>query len=452
MAVMRVRILTFTLLASAALAAADYQVGLASVVITPAEPVYLSGYASRNHPSEGALHDLKAKCMVIKDKRGVEAAILSMDLIGLPRSLSDPLAARIQKTYGLDRSRVMFNCSHTHTGPVVGGNLITMFQLKPEEAAALERYARKLSGDLVTLVGAAIGNLAPADLSFGNGKAHFGVNRRQPTPQGFRIGLNPDGPTDPDVPVLKVTDPRGNLRAILFGYACHNTTLTGQFYKFSGDYAGFAQAEIEKAKPGVTAMFYQLCGADINPHPRSTLEIAWQHGKTLAAEVLRVAEGKLARVQGPVRSAFQIVDLPFAHHTRSTFEAQLNDKNQWRARNAQAMLRTYDEGHPIRTYPYPVQAIALGKDVTILALGGEVVVDYCLRVKKEYGAKGVMVAGYSNDVMAYIPSARVLKEGGYEANDSMVYYGMPGPWRDDVEDRLFEAVHKVLARVGRKKI
>ncbi len=451
MAGMPVRILTLALLATGILAAAGYQVGLASVAITPAEPVYLSGYASRNHPSEGALQDLHAKCMVIKDKKGAQAAIFSMDLIGLPRSLSDLVAARIQKTYGLERSRIMFNCSHTHTGPVVGSNLMTMFRLKPEEEAALERYARKLSDDLVNLAGMAIQNLAPAELSFGNGRAAFGSNRRQPTPQGFRIGINPDGPTDPDVPVLKVTGAKGDLRAVLFGYACHNTTLTGEFYKFSGDYAGFAQAEIEKAKPGVTAMFYQLCGADINPNPRSKLELAEQHGKALAAEVLRVAGGKLAPVHGSIRTAFQIVDLPFAYHTRATFEEQLNDKNQWRVRNAKAMLRTYDEGHPIRTYPYPVQGIAVG-DVTILALGGEVVVDYCLRVKKEYGAKGIMVAGYSNDVMAYIPSARVLKEGGYEANDSMVYYGQPGPWRDDVEDRVMETVRKVIARVGRKKM
>lgn len=452
MAVMRVRILTLALAASAALAAADYEVGLASLVITPQEPVYLSGYGNRDHPSEGAVHDLKAKCMVIKDKRGTQTAILSMDLIGLPRSFSDPLAARIQKTYGLERSRVMLNCSHTHTGPVVGDNLITMFELKPEEAAAITRYARKLSDDLVNLVGMAIRNLAPADLSFGNGQARIAVNRRLRTPDGFRIGVNPEGPIDPDVPVLKVTDPQGNLRAVLFGYACHNTTLTGNFYQFSGDYAGFAQEEIEKSKPGVTAMFYQLCGGDANPNPRTTLENAQQHGRTLAAEVVRVAEDKLARVEGAIRTAFRIVDLPFAHHTRSTFETMLSDKNKWRARNARNQLRLYDQGHPIRSYPYPVQAIAFGDDAAILALGGEVVVDYCLRVKKEYGAKGIMVAGYSNDVMAYIPSARVLKEGGYEAGDSSMYYGMPGRWRDDVEDRIFDAIHNVMQRVGRKKM
>lgn len=196
----------------------------------------------------------------------------------------------------------------------------------------------------------------------------------------------------------------------------------------------------------------QLCGGDQNPNPRSKLELAEQHGKTLAAEVMRVADSRLARVEGPIRAAFQIVDLAFAHHTRATFESQLTDKNVHRARNAKAMLKTYDEGHPIRNYPYPVQAVAFGKDLTVLALGGEVVVDYCLRVKKEYGAKGILVAGYSNDAMAYIPSLRVLKEGGYEANDSMVYYGQPGPWRDDVEDLIFGAIHKVMERAGRKKI
>ena len=113
------------------------------------------------------------------------------------------------------------------------------------------------------------------------------------------------------------------------------------------------------------------------------------------------------------------------------------------------MLATYDQGRPIRRYSYPVQAIAFGKDLTLLALGGEVVVDYALRIKKEYGAKGLIVAGYSNDVMSYIPSVRVLKEGGYEAVDSMLYYGLPGPYNDDVEDTIMRTVAHVMKRVKR---
>ena len=261
--------------------------------------------------------------------------------------------------------------------------------------------------------------------------------------------MNPQGPIDPDVPVLKVTAPDGRVRAVLAGYACHNTTLTGEFYQITGDYAGYAQADLEKAYPGATALFLQLCGGDQNPNPRSTMPLAQQHGAALAAEVKRVLDGRLAPVRGPIRAAFQIVDLGFAYHTRQQFESRLGEKNVWRVRHARAMLRTYDEGHPIRTYPYPVQALAFGKALTLLALGGEVVVDYDLRVKKEFGATGMIVAGYSNDVMAYIASKRVLKEGGYEADDSMIYYGQPGPWADEVEERIFTTIQQVMKRIGR---
>lgn len=432
--------------------AAGYKVGVAAVTITPREPIYMSGYATRNHPSEGVLMDLKTKAMVIEDEKGARVVIVSADVIGFPRSLTDPLAARIQKAYGIDRAHLLFNASHTHTGPLVGDNLNIMFELTPQERAVVRRYAEKLANDIFNAVGAAIGKLEPAVLWFGNGQAHIGVNRRKPGPKGYSIGVNPEGPSDPDVPVLKVTAPDGRLRAVLFGFACHNTTLTTEFYRLSGDYAGFAQKDVEDANPGAVAMFLELCGADQNPNPRSKLEYAEQHGKALAAEVNRVMGTPLQKVNGRIKAAFQIVDLAFAYHTRETFEAQLKDANKWRVRNARAMLKTYDEHHPIRSYPYPVQAIALGKDFTLVALGGEVVIDYDLRMKKQYGSKGLVVAGYSNDVMAYIPSARVLKEGGYEANDSMIYYGQPGPWRDDVEDRVFAALDKVMKRVGRKKI
>jgi neutral ceramidase len=432
------------------LSAAGYQAGVATIVITPKEPIYLAGYGSRNHPSEGVTLDLRAKALVIQDQSGQRTVIVTTDLIGLPRSIADPVAARIEKSYGIERAHILLNSSHTHTGPLLANNLTLMFDLDAHDREVVERYSARLADDLVTLVGTAVGNLAPANLWFGNGQAHFAVNRRELTPAGMKIGVNPEGPTDPDVPVLKVTGPDGSLRVVLFGYACHNTTLTGEFYKIAGDYAGFAQRDIEKARPSATAMFLMLCGGDQNPNPRSTLELAQQHGATLAAEVMTVLAGKMQPVRGPVRATFQVVDLDFAPHTRETFESRLQDSDPVRVRHAKAMLHTYDEGQPIRHYPYPVEAIAFGKDLTVLALGGEVVVDYALRVKKEYGSKGIIVAAYSNDVMSYIPTRRVLKEGGYEADQSMLYYGQPGPYADDVEDRIFDTIRKVMAGVNRK--
>ncbi len=76
------------------------------------------------------------------------------------------------------------------------------------------------------------------------------------------------------------------------------------------------------------------------------------------------------------------------------------------------------------------------------------VVDYVLRAKKEFTKGKLVVAGYSNDVMCYIPSSRILREGGYEGETSMIYYGMPGKFADDVEDRVFSAIRTVMKRVG----
>jgi len=437
--------------AAAKPASADFKAGVARLKITPEKPIWMSGYASRNRPSEGVTQDLWLKALAFEDRKGNRLVVVTADLIGFPRTITDVAAARIQKQHGLERARLVLNASHTHTGPVVRPNLAAMYDLDAENSRRLEEYGQKLTEDLVGVIGAALGDLRPAQLWYGQGRAAFAVNRRELTLKGMRIGVNPAGPTDPDVPVLKVTAPDGSLRAVLFGYACHNTTLTGEFYKISGDYAGFAQDEVEKAHPGATALFMQLCGADQNPNPRSKLELAEQHGITLAAEVRRVLSGRLEPLRPPIRAAFQTVELAFAPHSREMFEQRLKDPNPARVRHARLMLRAYDERRPIRRTPYPVQAVRFGKDLTLVTLGGEVVIDYPLRVKREYGAREpVIVAGYTNDVMCYIPSRRVLKEGGYEAVDSMIYYGMPGPFSEDVEETVFAAIHNVMKRVGRQ--
>jgi neutral ceramidase len=91
--------------------------------------------------------------------------------------------------------------------------------------------------------------------------------------------------------------------------------------------------------------------------------------------------------------------------------------------------------------------VSFDHTLTILALGGEVVLDYSIRAKREFPDVNLVVAGYSNDVMSYIPSLRILHEGGYEAEDSMVYYGQPGRFSDQVEEQVFELIHRTMAGV-----
>ena len=441
------RCLVFFLLTLCA-SAADYRAGVARVDITPKQPIWMSGYASRNHPSDGVIAPLFAKALAIEDRKKSRVVIVTTDLVGLPRAISDVVAARVLKQYGLERADLVLNSSHTHTGPIVRPNLISMFNLQEEDDRVLREYAQQLTDNLVAVVGAAIGDLAPALLLYGEGEAGFAINRREPTANGIKIGLNPKGPVDHKVPVFKITTPDGALRAVLFGYACHNTTLTGEFYKLSADYAGFAQSEVENAHPGVTALFLMLCGGDQNPNPRSSLEIAKKHGRELGSSVNRVIDRHLMSVEGRIRTAFITTELAFAPHTRETFEKLKTDPVTAKRKTAEAMLRAYDDGRPVRSMVYPVQAIRFGKDVVILALGGEVVIDYDLRAQREYPKQKLVVAGYSNEVMCYIPSKRVLSEGGYEAVESMVYYGQPGPFTPDVEETIFDAIHRVMKRVG----
>lgn len=442
------RTVTAFLLLTISSAAAGYKAGIGRTKITPDSPIWMSGYANRTHPSEGVIQDLWAKALAIDDGKGGRVVIVTTDVIGLPRGISEAVAARVQKQHGLDRARLLLNSSHTHTGPVLRANLSTMYDYGAENDRIVQSYSQKLTDDLVRIIGEAITNLKPAELRYGVGEAGFAINRREPAAKGIKIGVNPNGPTDHSVPVLRVTAADGSLLAVLVAYACHNTTLTGEFYKLSGDYAGYMQSELEKAHPGSTAMFLMLCGGDQNPNPRSTLDLAEQHGKELAEAADKVLMGNLTQVQGPIRAALQQTELPLQPHSRETFEAMKSDKNVYKRRLAAAMLKTYDERHPVRRVSYPVQAIRFGKDLTLLALGGEVVVDYDLRAKREFPKTNLIVAGYSNDVMCYIPSKRVLGEGGYEAVDSMVYYGQPMPFTDEVEERIFRTIHRVMKRVG----
>lgn len=438
-------------LAGAAIACADgFKAGVARTDITPPVPYWLSGYASRTNAATAVRNRLWAKALAVEDEGGGRAVLVTLDIIGLPREITDDVAERIRRQHGIERSQLLLNFSHTHYGPVVRHNLSVMYDFDAAMQEKVKQYSAKLGDDLVALAGAALADLKPATLACGHGTAGFAGNRRQKTGTGYRIGVNPDGPVDHDVPVLAVTGADGRLRAALFGYACHNTTMSGGYNEVDSDYAGFAQRAVEEAHPGAAAMFLMLCGADQNPNPRGEYAHVEQHGRELADSVNRTLAGPLQPVLPPVRTAVRLARLDLAPHERAVFEAEAADakSNQWKQRRAKQMLEDYDRGAPMRQVEVPVQCIRFHTNLTVLALGGEVVVDYALRAKREFPTENLVVAGYSHDVMSYIPSLRVLREGGYEAVDSMIYYGKPGPYAETAEESLFDAIREVLRAAG----
>jgi hypothetical protein len=427
---------------------AGFNAGVARKVITPETPVWLSGYAARTKPSTGILHDIWAKSLVIDDKEGNRIILVTMDIIGLSHELSETIAQRVTDKYGIDRSQLLLNASHTHSAPVIWPSLSLMFDLGTADMQALVRYSRKLADDIIDVIDMAILDLKPANLFITHSSADIAINRRQQTEKGFVIGVNKEGPVDNDVPVLKIESSDGKLRAVLFGYACHNTTL--DIYEVNGDYAGFAQIEVEKANKDVTAMFMAGCGADQNPNPRRTIELAAQHGKSLAEAVQKALSGDFIPIRPGIRTYFTTVELEFARFNADGFKEELLGDDRYRQNRAKLMLEALDRGYDISTLSYPVQAVRFNNDFTILALGGEVVVDYSLNAKKRYPHENMFVAGYSTEVQCYIPSLRILNEGGYEPETSMIYYGLPGPLNNNVEQKVFSAIDKVMKKTGAK--
>ncbi len=419
-----------------------FKVGTARIDITPKTSMWMAGYGSRTGPSEGVEHPLWAKALVIEDESRARSVIVSLDICGIGADLSNPIRDMLKGKYGIERKSVVLACSHTHCGPVVGENLISMYKITDAQLEQIRDYAKFLSGAIVGVVGEAIAKLEPGAVAWGTGKADFGVNRREnkePEVPALRETLALKGPVDHDVPVLQIKGEDGKLNAVVFGYACHCTVMSYQ--KFSGDYAGFAQIAIEKANPGAQAMFVAGCGADQNPLPRRTIDKAQLYGQMLADAVQTALSGTLTPVSGPIGHRYEEIPLKFASiPSKEDIETTAKSKDFYQSSRAKFQLRTIaSKGKLAETYDYPVQVWTLGK-LRWVFLGGEVVVDYSLRLKRNLGSSTTWVSGYCNDVMAYIPSLRVLKEGGYEGATSMIYYGHPSPWADPIEEDILASI------------
>ena len=405
----------------------------------------MAGYGSRTAPSSGKLSELYAKALVLQDADGNRGIVLTLDLVGIDRQLSRRIVQAIGERLKVPTDNIVISTSHTHSGPVVGKNLgaLQYYQLNEHFQKQIDLYAEQLFKHCIDVAVVASVKMAACKVSWGTGSADFATNRRnnkEPDVPQLRASNKLAGPSDYDVPVLAVRSADGGLVAVLFGYACHSTVLSGNVW--SGDYPGYAQAALEQHHPGCTALFFAGCGADQNPLPRRTAELAKHYGQRLAAAVDRVLlTTKMKDAQPKLECRYGEVALPLGRlPTADELKQQHSSTNKSEATRATLLLEQIARGEPLSSsYPYPVSLWRIGGELTLVALGGEVVVDYALRIKADLGTP-TWVAGYSHDVMAYIPSRRVLTEGGYEGGGAMVYYGLPCPWAPEVEEVLMGQV------------
>jgi neutral ceramidase len=442
--------------------AASWKCGVASVAITPEEPIHLLGYAGRDSPFDSVVQDIYAKALAIEDAEGHRGVVVTCDLVGLQDAFSGPVCQRLQEGAGLERRQLILNSSHNHTGPLVSlspnrqGNL-AHGAMTEEQAQQTIEYSRRLQDKLVKVVEDALAELQPAELAWGVGKVSFVMNRRSGTPGAIQMSPNPSGPVDPTVPVLRVTSPDGKLLCILFGCACHNTTIAVNTNVISGDYAGYAQARLESQYPGVQAMFMSGCGADANPEPRGGEDVAEKHGAELAGAVAQVLDGRLEKLEGRLGMAYELVELPLKSLTSEELAAYTarGDSQSWLAPH---MAQRLAEGHELRThYPAPVAAWTFGDGLTLVALPGEAVAEYAEQVGRRLRSRKLWVSGYNNDCFGYLPTAQIVREGGHEAIGITAWFWSTqvpeaaGFFREEVEETVLAAVERAVGALKGKE-
>jgi len=414
-------------------------VGVSRIDVTPSVPIRLTGYASRSAPSTGVEQKLWAKALAIGSDQQHPALLLTLDNCGIAEATYLEVAQRLAKRWQIEPERLVIACSHTHTGPCTTDWAPNIFarEIPAEHQAIIDHYTRELIDKLEQVAGEALKARRPSTLAWSQGSVAFAKNRR-----------TAGDPADPSLPVLRA-DVDGRLIAVVANYACHCTTLGGGFNQICGDWAGFAQESIERENPGVIALITIGCGADANPSPLGGadggLALARQHGETLATEVKTLLGRNFTPLTGRFTANMKHIELPFGpHFTRAEWEERAK-KPGIVGYHARRWLARLDRGTKLpSTLSYYVQTWDFGGDLAMVFLSGEVVVDYALRLKEEFDPARLWVTAYANYVPCYIPSRRILAEGGYEAEDSLWYYDRPARLSSEVEELIMRTVHQLV--------
>lgn len=425
------------------------EIGVSRMDITPEYPVRLTGYGDRRNVFDSVEQKLWAKALVLDQKGKQPMVWVTLDLVGFPGFMADDLFAMLTKKIGItDRAQLVVSATHTHNGPETGV-LLNIFgeTLPPNQLDDVKQYRDNLLFKLELLVLDAYASKAAGKLSWGIGNATFAMNRRViENGKWIDFGETPDGPVDHDLPVLRATDNQGKLVALLVNYACHGTTLVPEHNFIHGDWMGSTQEMLEKKYPGVTAMVALGCAGDANPSPRGEFRYVAQHAEMITERIDKMqASNKFTELNAIPSAKYKSVELAFAHVPDAkefVEQSKLEAAQGLYARNSLEILAR--GGSIPDTMPYPVQVWSFGNQLAIVFLGGEVVVDYSQRIKREFNGEKIWVNAYSNDVSTYIASKRLFAEGGYEVDGSMPYYNHPSRLTDDTEEKIMEAIHELM--------
>lgn len=425
---------------AAALAAAqagELRAGAAEVVITPPAGAPMYGYYY-NRGAEGVHDDLKAKALVL-EKDGVMAALVVCDVGSLHRELTEAARQQIGKQTGIPGRNIMISATHTHTGPVLV-SATSRYNLEGEMKRIAEEYTAALPGRIAESVRLAAAALRPAQLRSGTGREDsLTFNRRFHMKDGT-VGWNPGklnpnivrpaGPIDGSVPVLLVEGTDGKAIASYVNYALHLDTVGGT--RFSADYPYTLSTILKAAKgEGLVPLFTIGCAGNLNHIDVSTKEAqkgneeAARIGAVLAGEVLRTMKRATPAAVTSIRTSSEVVKLPVPSFSPAEIDRARTVSATFGQKDAAPFLELVQaakvveiaerRGTPIDA---EVQVIALGDELAIVSLPGEIFVEIGLAIKQGSPFAQTVIAELANGGIGYVPDRKGFSQGAYEAISS----------------------------------
>lgn len=428
-------------------------VGVAKVDITPKQPVVLAGYGGRTGPFEGVDSKLWARVLVIGEDHPV--VVVAVYNCGVPQSITDKLLNRLEPQ-GISRAQLVVAATHTHNAPALPGyaKILWAGRLTPEQSVESAAYAKHLLDAMEQAVSTALTEREPMEIGWRQGRVGFGGNRRvlaEGRWQGF--GYQENGPVDHSLPILIARDKKKRIRAIWVNYACHCTTVGSRNF-VGGDWAGFANEAIEDEISTAIAVTTIGCGADVGPQPSGSLELARQHGRAIAAEVKKQLLEKWQPLNSAPISSLKKISLALNQPPgKEHWQQQLETARGFHRELARSILQDLATTKKVPDQvDYRIQMWHFGDELAMAFLPGEVVVDYAVRLKSELDWNRLWITAWANDVPGYIPSRRVLSEGGYEAEFSQVYYGWPSPYSPEIENQIVSAVKELAGAPFRPSV
>ena len=421
------------------------RVGVAKVDITPKHPVLLAGYGGRPGEHTGVDQKIWARALAIGNKSPV--VLVAVDNCGVPAHVTAAVVKELQKEYGAADGRVVISSTHTHNAPTLTGYAPILWgeRATADQVGRVDRYTLWLTQKIIDVAVESLKNRREARLAWGQGQVRFGANRRVLRGNKWAgFGFQADGPVDHSVPVMVARDRDGKPIAIWTNYACHCTTVGGR-NSISGDWAGFCNEQIEKRFSGAVALTTIGCGADIGPKPTGNLDLARRHGTTLAREVKRLIASDLVELTGEPTVTSRVIKLPLEKPpSREHFEKLAKGRGYY-PDHARLMLKHFKQNGKFPTHTtYPITCWKFDDELAVVFLAGEVVVDYSVRLKSELDWRRLWINGWSNDVPSYIPSKRLLAEGGYETDFSQIYYAKPSRYAPETEDLIVATVKEMV--------